>query len=311
MACKFETQADDYVKQATKIMEKTNWFSNIWSIFGGETEPEKVELAIELYTKAIPFYKAGNYYKKAGDVHSVLAKLYTTKSHNQSQVISNFISAGEMYKHVDMEKAKEFFNLAVNESLKEGKFNEAANGLKNLGEIAEEGACFTEAIKLYEDASKYFELTIYPSKGMICLEKAAYLSIGNNEYEKAITNLEKLATLNSTRLTDFKCKQYFFEIIIIVLFLGDAVRCKELLKKYCKIKSNFEASIEYDTLVRLVDACQYPNGERFAKAIPTCRITMKPWTVDLLETIQTKLDKNITKQNIIVNNNGIEEDDLT
>jgi len=304
-----EQQGDEYYLQATTMMQKNNWFF-------GPTKSEKIEESIKLYTKAAFKYKSAQCYKKAGDSFKELAKLYETSPHHHYSAANALTDAAEMFRKVDLVSTRAALNKSIKILLDNNRYAAAAKNLKFLGEIAEEESQFMEAIIIYEKAVSYYEFDKHPFEAILTLERTIKLFIDQKEYKRAITNLEKMALYHNSTHTHYKTNSYFFEIIVLQLFLGDVVECKKLLVSYCKIKQDFNKTPEYEALENIISGYECNDSKKLHNDILNRKIKIKTWVSDLLNEIQNKFDGGVGEDfaedyNKGFNKDFVEEEDLT
>jgi tetratricopeptide (TPR) repeat protein len=278
-----EQQGDEYFHKAVAMMQKNSWFF-------GPSKSEKIEESINLYTKAGFKYKLAGCYKKAGESFKEVAKLYEMSPYQHHSAAVAWTDAADMFRKVDLLRAQDALNNSIKILLDNNRYALAAKNLKILGEIAEEESQFFEAIIIYEQAVSYFEIDKHPFEAIQTLEKTIKLLIEQKEYKKAIKNLEKIALYHNSTYTHYKTNVYFFEVIVLQLFLDDIVECKKLLVSYCKIKQDFNKSPEYEALEKLIGGYECHDSEKFYDAIHNRKIKIKAWVSDLLVLIQNKFD---------------------
>jgi len=285
-----EGKGDEFNREAVKALQATGGFFG----FGGPSKSERINTAIEYYTKAANQFKIAKSWQKAGTAFNDVAQLSLETAHGNYNAASNFSKAAEMLRKVDKQGAIKALDRAVQLFLDDGKFSSAAKNKQQIAEIAEEDGRTTDAIIAYEKTCDYYEAENSTSTGMGYLLKAAYLSIDALEYERAITIFERVATYYSTNnLTNFKCKTLFFEATICRLFLGDIVETKKSLLRYCDMKSDFMKTREYTMLDTCITACENFDADSFSAAV-TEFDSIQPlqrWQTTVLLAIRDRLEK--------------------
>lgn len=277
---------DDYFKKAVETMNKTWWFF-------GPSESEKIDSAIEYYIKAGNYYKMTKHYEKAGNSFNEAAELYSKKKYYYHDASTTFLQAAGMYKHINKILTAQTIDKSNKILLENGKFTEVGRNYKFLGEMEEEGGFPINAIEMYEKAFEYFKINnSCKHDAYACLHKATYLLIDCNHHGKALNNLDTLSIYYSGSTLNFKCDQYFFDAIIIVLYLDDLVECRKLLGKYCGMKHNFVKSIEYIMLDEIITAYENFNLSIFSEAVSRFDNVklLKNWQIGLLLNIKKRIE---------------------
>jgi len=288
-----EQKGDEFNRDAVAHMQKGGW------IFG-PSKSEKANSAIDCYVKAANQFKIAKCYQKAGVAFNDAAQLYLETSHGNYQAASHFTKAAEMFRKTEDKKAaSQALTRSIKLFLEDGKFSSAAKNCQQLAEVAEEDSRITDAIISYEKACDYYEAENSPSTGYACLLKAAYLCIDVVEYQKAIDILEKAAAYYANNnLTNSKCKQLFFDALVLRIFLGDLVECKKTLTRYCSMKNDFHKTREYTMLDACIEACEKFNPGDFSNAV-TEFDSLQPlqrWQTTVLLAVKDRIEKEVNQE---------------
>jgi len=265
----------------------------------GPSKSEKLSAAQDLYIKAANQYKIAKCYEKAGQAFADAGQLYLESNHGNYSAASNFTKAAEMYRKTNKAAAVKNLERSVKLFLDDGKFSSAAKNKEQVAEIAAEDGRHTDSIIAYEKAADYYEAENSPSSASACLLKAGYLSVDVCEYEKAITIFEKVAGnyVNNT-LTNFKCKQLFFEAQICRMFLGDLVDCRKSLGRYLDLKNDFIKTREYTMLEGTLTAFENFDADQYSAAVTEFDSVqpLQRWQTTVLLAIKDRIEKEANQE---------------
>ena len=276
-----ETLADEHYQKAIHILQNSSWLF-------GPSESEKVSRAIDYYIMAATKYSLIKNYDKAGKTFAEAALLYLDTKHGKYLAAVNYTKSADNYLKVNKHQAKIYLEKSIKLYLDEGKFSTAAKNSEMLAEIYLEDKYFSDAAAAYECAHDYSEIDKSLNLATSCLVKAAYILIGNEDYDRSIINLEKSAAYYAKTTNDFRCRPLYFDISIIKMFLGDIVECKSILAKYQHSDSN-----EYKMLDAAINAMEIFDPTSFSQAITdydSCQ-RLKPWQSKLLLTVKDKISE--------------------
>lgn len=270
---------EDYINLGDEFYEKAEDTLISKGCLPSLSREEKIEKAINLYKQAINYYKLNKSYNRIGTIYIKIAELESQPYY----IADNYLKAADTFLKVDRDKAITCYKKAIEVFTSDGKLINAARIYETLAEIHKEDFLLTEAIKFYQKAYDYYEIENQPVTAHKCLSELTYLLIECEEYESGFANLEKMAEFYSKTLVHYKCSQFYFEMIIIQMFLEDIVECKKLLNKYgTKIK-------EYDALSRTISAYESYDSDAFSQALQSCNLN-NSWHVSLLLKVKDRLD---------------------
>ena len=279
-----ELQGDEFCEKAKKVLHNNSWFF-------GPSKSEKYTMAINNYISAANQYKMAKCYAKASAAYVNAAKLYLEKNENH-YAASTFIKASESSMKInDDENTIKSLETAIKIFLNNGDFINAGKNMKIIAEIAEEKKDIPKAISLYEKTCEYCGMDKITYEVAKVLLKIAYLSIDCSDYTKAIDALNKVCDFYMKTSVGFNCTQYFLEIGIMQLYLGDIVACKKDLARYIQTKPDFIKTKEYLFLNGIIDACEKFDYDMFSDVVTDYDDykNLNGWQVKLLLEIKEKM----------------------
>ncbi len=279
---------DYYFGAAEELLLKPT----LWRSWFGPSEEERHKLAIDYFTKAGNLYIISKDYRKAGNSFKKAATLELISSYHSSYRGAEYYrKASEAYAKVDKGEARQCLQDAIRLYLDGEGYPYAAKQSEILGDMNSTTGRVEEAIQCYVNASDYYRCANTNFLGSKCLLKAAYLSVENGDYAKAIAYLEDVITVHSDRNT-YSLDKLYFELGLIHIHTGDVVAARKILEKYTL------KLLEYNTLDKIVLACETFDIDMFTRAVIYYDDMhhLLGWKLYILNEIKTKLIGDITEK---------------
>ncbi|KAJ3127473.1 vesicular-fusion protein S17 [Physocladia obscura] len=267
-----------------------------WFGFGGP----KLDEAAELYMKAGNAYKLQKQWKESGDAYRSQANLLI-KSGERDEAVSAFLNAAKSYKKVVPLEYITVLESAVSILIEKGRFSAAASNQKLIAEVYEtEIGDIKAARDAYEKAGEWYQGEEANASADGCFIKAATFAAQLEDFEAALSMIEDVASrCVDHKLTKWSLKEYFFKAGIILLNIGDVVRVRTSLERYCGMDLSFRDQREYKFILKLADAFEAGDVEGFTNSVVEFDrfSTLDPWKTALLLRVKKSI--------------GEEDEDLT
>ena len=240
------------------------------------------------------YIKAGNKfiledrYDLAAVAFQRAGEILISSSFNKNYLAANnFVKSAENFIKVgNYNLSYQLLLTAINIYLEDGKFATAAKQLSNLGDLYYQNKDLPLAIDSYEKSCKWFCYENSKSTGYSILYKVAELYIENKEYSKAIKFLIQIKEYyESNKLTKFKCKQLFLEILIIKLYIND-----DYLNFFITQEKHFSTR-EYKLIEGLINSLSNNDKELFRESV--CDFNeiqpLNSWQSQMINEIETNI----------------------
>ncbi len=258
-----EQRGDEYINTAKKLRD---------------------EESIKNYIHAGNQFNISECYLKAGDAFAIAAQQLLDKKENYRSA-AIFSKAGENYVKIDNSKAKICLDKSVDLFVDNGNMAAAAKKLEILAMISFNDKHLSDAAELYEKAQKYWNSEDSPATGYQSLLKAEYILIDIGEYNKAVLHLERIGSYYKNQpIMIVKCREIFFEIGILKLYLNTLNECNDFL-----IENSVNIlSMGHTFLKNLINAINNNSGENFHRAINDYMLStplhdpLKKWQMKIL-----------------------------
>lgn len=257
-----EQKALDLMAQAEKKLKSAGGIFG--SFFGGSSKNED---AAELFVKAGNSFKMAKKWAAAGNAFCRAASVQTNID-SRHEAASNYVEAGNCFKKSDATEAVNCLLKAIEIYTDMGRFTIAAKHHVSIAEIYEtETVDMDKAIKHYEQAADYYKGEESNSSANKYLLKVAQYSALLEQYEKAITLYEQVATSSmDNQLLRYGAKDHFFRATLCRM-CQDTQDATNSLAKYEDMFPVFSDSRECKLLKTLLTACEEQNVDGFTDAI--------------------------------------------
>uniref|UniRef100_A0A0K8TSB0 Protein required for fusion of vesicles in vesicular transport alpha-snap n=1 Tax=Tabanus bromius TaxID=304241 RepID=A0A0K8TSB0_TABBR len=257
-----EQKAMQLMAEAEKKLNQSRGF--LGSLFGGSN---RVEDAVECYTRAGNMFKMAKNWSKAGQAFCEAASLHG-KAGSKHDAATNFVDASNCYKKSDPEEAVSCLLKAIEIYTDMGRFTLAAKHHQSIAEMYEgDPNGLPRAIQHYEQAADYFKGEESTSSANKCMLKVAQYSAQLEDYDKAIQIYEQVAASSlDSSLLKYSAKEYFFRAALCHLSV-DLLNAQHALEKYAQQYPAFQDSREYKLVKTLCEHLEEQNVEGFTEAV--------------------------------------------
>ncbi|KAM7349080.1 alpha-soluble NSF attachment protein-like isoform 1-T1 [Cochliomyia hominivorax] len=244
-----------------KLTQQKGFFS---ALFGGSN---KLEEAIELYQRAGNMFKMSKNWTKAGDCFCEAATLHARNGSRHDAGIG-YADASNCYKKVDVEKAVECLLKSIEIYTDMGRFTMAAKYHQQIAEMYESDPnTLPKTIQHYEQAADYFKGEESVSSANKCMLKVAQYAAQMEDYEKAISIYEQVATTSlESSLLKYSAKEYFFRAALCHLSI-DLLNAQHAIEKYSNQYPAFQDSREYKFIKDLCEHLEDQNIDGFTETV--------------------------------------------
>lgn len=257
-----EQKAQQLIAEAEKKVNSRGFFG---SLFGGGSS--RIEDAVECYQRAANLYKMSKCWTPAGDAFFEAASL-NLRSGARHDAATNYVDAANCYKKSDVQKAVSGLLKAIEIYTDMGRFTMAAKHHQTIAEIYEtDNLDLDKAVQHYEQAADYFRGEESNSSANKCLLKVAQYAAQLENYEKAITIYEQVASsaLESS-LLKYSAKEYLFRAALCHLCV-DVLNAQHALERYIQMYPAFQDSREYKLVKTLIEHIEEQNLDGFTDAV--------------------------------------------
>ncbi|CDS06203.1 hypothetical protein LRAMOSA08731 [Lichtheimia ramosa] len=287
-------------RQAQELLQQADKRLNSWSWFGGGNKEEE---AAELYEKAGNTFKlAQRSYSQshrkgndAGEAFTKAAQLFMKTSDTLYDASKAYESAAKCYKKNQPEMAISMLEYAIKIDKEGAHFRNAAKHHQEIAEIYESDLVDLQgAMHNWEQAATLHMADDQQAMVNKCLLKVAHFAAQLEQYDKAIENLETVATASAdNQLTKWSIKEYFLKAGLCHLCTGDLVRTRQALDKYCNMDMTFENTREYKFLEGIIECVENGDVELFTqKVFEFDQLTkLDHWKTTILLRIKKSMDE--------------------
>eukprot|EP01006_Ploeotia_vitrea_P009390 TRINITY_DN22014_c0_g1_i1.p1 TRINITY_DN22014_c0_g1~~TRINITY_DN22014_c0_g1_i1.p1 ORF type:complete len:315 (-),score=-0.15 TRINITY_DN22014_c0_g1_i1:31-975(-) len=291
--------------------------------FFGFGKQAKFEEAFNYFKVAANAYKLNDQFQESGDCYMKANECAAVVdgSSTSTDCINMLIEAANVYKRVDLVKAIETFNKAVQIYCDSQRIGQAARYQKEIAEMLENDNNLDMALIAYEKAADLYSKDNKASAAKDCNLKVAFIYSSNacglaadtssedpNKNNTIIQYFQKASNIYATigeealksKLGSFSAKGHFFNSLLCTLALGDEVELDQKLNQYKNLDHTFGSSRECTFIEKLKESISNCSIEDFSNACSDFdRITpLDPWKTSMLLRIK----------NITVGATGGEED---
>ncbi|KAJ3288798.1 vesicular-fusion protein S17 [Rhizoclosmatium sp. JEL0117] len=284
-------EARGYLAEAEKkLSQPAGWFG-----LGGP----KLEDAAELFQRAGNTFKLNKQWKESGDAYMSQSNTLLRMG-EKDEAATAFMNAAKSYKKSNPLESINALQQAVQILIEKGRFSAAASNQKQIAETYEtDVGDIRGAREAYEKAGEWYQGEESHAQADACLLKAATFAAQLEDFEAAVNGFEDVASrCVDNKLTKWSMKEYFFKSGLCLLNIGDLVRVRSSLDRYCGMDLTFAETREYKFLQACTVAVDDGDVEAFTNAV---------FEFDRL----TKLDDWKTKLLLRIKKGITEEEDLT
>lgn len=252
-----ENQARKFLAEAEDKEHHKGWF-------GGN----KLDEAYDLYQQAANSFKLAKCWKEAGEAFESAAKV-ALKLNEQNDAATQFVNAAKAFKKDYPMEAINCLKLAVDILTQRGRFHSAATHQKEIAQLYEvDLANISEAMSAYELAADWYGSEDSKAIANSCSLKVAEFAAQLEQYEKAISIFEQVASDSlANQLAKWSVKDYFFKAGLCHLCVGDPVSAARALDKYDSMDSSFSQTRESKLLRALHESINQEDIEAFTDLV--------------------------------------------
>lgn len=234
-------------------------------IFGAHS---KIEDACDLYTRAGNAFKMAKKWNEAGDCFCQTAKIQLNQLQSKHEAATQYVEAANCFRKSDHAEAINCLELAVEIYTDMGRFSIAAKHHVTIAEIYETNVMdIDKAIVHFTQAADYYKGEESSSAANKCLLKVAMYSATQENYTKAISIYEEVASVSlESSLLKYSAREYFFKAALCQMCLDIAV-VQQALDKYCQMFPAFEDSRELKLLKKILAAHEEENIDNYTEAV--------------------------------------------
>lgn len=125
-----------------------------------------------------------------------------------------------------------------------------------------------KAVRAFEEAIKWFDEQASPVAAEKALKGLADLYVDMEEFHSAIAAFERvIKAASSDPAARWSLKKYFFTSTLCFLALSDTIGANDALQRYMELDRAFNATLEGQTLVKLVTVFPLQNQLEFEKIL--------------------------------------------
>ncbi|KAI5121263.1 hypothetical protein M0805_002308 [Coniferiporia weirii] len=272
-------------KAVKKEASSSGWFSSAST---------KFEEAGDLFQQAANSFKLEGNFEKAGDAFSKEAEC-REKYDEINDAANAWWNASKAFKQAGSPTlAIEALNQTVTNMTKSGRFRQAADRMKDIGQIYLQSSDLHRACDSFEQAGKWYQQEDANAVANGCFKDAADLHAQIDQFGPAIALYEQVAERSlQSSLTKYSVKEYWLRSGLCALANSDSVTAKRNMDNYRRSDPSFTSTREAKLLSALIEAVESGDLEAFATA---CRdydqITrLDNWKTTILLKIKKTIDE--------------------
>jgi len=250
----------------TELLQKANKKASGgggFSLFGGSSARD--EEARDLYIAAANSFKLEKKWKESGDAFCQAGEK-AIKLQEKDDALNDFWNAAKSYKKQHPELAVACLDKTITFLLEKGRFRQAADRKKEIGQIFQEKDALPDAITAFREAGDWYVQEDAQATANACFKDVADLAARVNppQWDVAIENFERVAkaSLNSA-LTKYSVKEYYLKAGMCHLALGDVVAAQKAYSKYTTDDPSFGSTREGIFLQHIIEAYDAKDQEGF------------------------------------------------
>jgi len=185
------------------------------------------------------------------------AYCYAQTSFASHEAATCYVSAAMCFAKENIEVAVKAMERAVEYYKENGRFSMVAKYEKEMAEMYEsQGELGVDnAMKYYESAAEFFLDEGSTASASTCLLKIAHVAADQQDFHKAIQNLEKIL-VSANKTTTWTAREILLKAGLCHLCLGDTVATRKFLEYWGSIVVDFVGSHEHRFLSDVVTALE-------------------------------------------------------
>lgn len=229
--------------------------------------------AMELFSEAAARFKIDKNYRRAGEAYERSAKC-ALKSDDKIAASRMYASAVGAYKKIDIGKAAEALETAVNMHIENNSLSSAARLEKEFADALCEHGNSMDAISHYEKALQYFNAEDMKVQARSCTVAIAKIYGENDMFEKALSHYELLGSLSAEGPLQFEAKEFYMRAMLcrFALVKNDnryekGTEATEALKTYTGLCRHLKNTREEEFLQKCAEAVEECDVDKFEAAV--------------------------------------------
>ncbi|KAG0317346.1 hypothetical protein BGZ99_006354 [Dissophora globulifera] len=252
-----EAEANGLMLKADKKASSSGWFSG-----------PKNDEAAELYTQAGNIYKLAKRWKESGDAYCKAAEMQM-KMGEKDEAAQTYINASKSYKKSKPQDAITALERAIGILIERGRFQSAAKHQEDIATIYEtELIDLEQSMRAYEQAADWYAGESSTALAHKCMLKVATFAAQLEQYEKAISMFEFVATASvDNQLMKWSLKEYFLKAGLCHIASGDSVSSHNAVERYCDLDVTFGSTRECQFLQNILSAVDNGDVNQFTASV--------------------------------------------
>jgi len=245
-------------KAEKKASSSSGWFS---------TQSTKWEEAGDLYQQAANAFKLEKTFQDAGDAFAKEAEC-REKCGETSEASNAFWNAAKAYKQTQRsDLAIQALGLTVTHLTKAGRFRQAADREKEIGQIYIQEGNMSKACESYERAAEWYSQEDAHATANACYKDAADLYAQLEAYPQAINLYDKVAEHSlGSALTKYSVKEYWLRASLCALANRDTVTARRNMARYTNLDNGFANTREAKFVNSIIGAVENVDLQEFTNA---------------------------------------------
>eukprot|EP00172_Hildenbrandia_rubra_P002530 Plantae.Rhodophyta-Hildenbrandia_rubra.ctg3423.p1 GENE.Plantae.Rhodophyta-Hildenbrandia_rubra.ctg3423~~Plantae.Rhodophyta-Hildenbrandia_rubra.ctg3423.p1 ORF type:complete len:304 (-),score=85.07 Plantae.Rhodophyta-Hildenbrandia_rubra.ctg3423:303-1214(-) len=290
-ASAYEDEGKNLMETARKQMKgKSGFFSSLFS--GGSSN--KFEEAAETFASAGGKLSLARSWALAGQAFMESAEAYSKVPDSKYNVATKYEEAGKMYQNVNVNKAADVWEKAVQAfmDLDPPNASRCAKICSNLSEIYEKLGNKDKEMESCTRAAEFYHLAGLGTHATSMKRRIAELKGKNGMFAEAAEVFEEIGRGNAQNKTlKYSVKEDLLKAGICWLCLGDDVRASRAMAEYTEIDPTFAESREGKLLESMIGAVEESNVEAFTAAVQEYDSisTLDSWKTTMMLKIKTSI----------------------
>ncbi|KAH8919659.1 TPR-like protein [Atractiella rhizophila] len=257
--------AEDLLQKAQKRLA-----SSSGGLFSFGSSSSKKEEARDLFIAAANQFKISKRWQESGDCFFQAAKVAESLD-ERDDAMNDFWNAAKSYKKCNPDLAVSNLERAIQILIEKGRFRQAADRKKEIGELYQEGEVdLVKALDAYEQAGDWYAQEDAHATANAMYKTVAELAVAVDppDWKKAIERFEQVAKASlSSNLTKYSVKEYYLKAGLCRLATGDVVATRLALDNYVSQDPGFSQTREFKFLSAIADAYEKSDKDQYATEV--------------------------------------------
>lgn len=232
-----------------------------------------IEGGYENFIKAGTQYRLDKLYLEAGEAY-MRAGDCATKLKNQGEAATAYTDAANCLKKVDMKKAAQMLQMAIEIQINNNRLGSAARLEKEFAEALEADGSIEEAIEHFNKAQNYFVAEEQPQAAMACKVKVAKIYGELDKFDKCIDMYQEIGAAYASGPLRHQAKEFFVRALLcrLALVTNDnrsekAAEAAEAFENYLLTDVNLKHTRESDFCEKVIQAVDDSDVDKFEDAV--------------------------------------------